>query len=39
MEQDALKSRANAVLSVRLTKLMVIRASEILAYGTAVKFK
>lgn len=40
MEQDAQKLGADAVVNVRLTTSMVMQgASEILAYGTAVKFK
>ncbi len=40
MTQDAKKIGANAVINVRLTTSMVMQgASEILAYGTAVKFK
>ncbi|WP_070137940.1 YbjQ family protein [Crocinitomix algicola] len=40
MEQDAIKLGADAVINIRLTTSMVMQgASEILAYGTAVKLK
>ena len=40
MEQDAQKLGADAIVNVRLTTSMVMQGcSEILAYGTAVKFK
>ena len=40
MENDAKKMGADAIVNVRLTTSMVMQgASEILAYGTAVKFK
>jgi len=40
MENDAKKLGADAIVNVRLTTSMVMQgASEILAYGTAVKFK
>jgi uncharacterized protein YbjQ (UPF0145 family) len=40
MIQDAKKLNADAILNVRLTTSMVMQgASEILAYGTAVKLK
>jgi len=40
MNQDALRLGADAVVNVRLTTSMVMQgASEILAYGTAVKLK
>jgi len=40
MVQDALRLGADAVVNVRLTTSMVMQgASEILAYGTAVKLK
>lgn len=40
MQQDAEKLGADAVINVRLTTSMVMQgAAEILAYGTAVKFK
>lgn len=40
MEQDAERMGADAILEMRLTTAMVMQgASEILAYGTAVKLK
>ncbi len=40
MERDAHKLGADAILNIRLTTSMVMQgASEILAYGTAVKLK
>ena len=40
MHQDAEKMGADAVLNVRMTTSMVMQgASELLAYGTAVKLK
>lgn len=40
MERDAQKLGADAILNIRLTTSMVMQgASEILAYGTAVKLK
>ncbi|AWV96765.1 YbjQ family protein [Arcticibacterium luteifluviistationis] len=40
MEQDAKRLGADAIVNVRLATSMVMQgASEILAYGTAVKFK
>ena len=40
MENDAKKLGADAIVNVRLTTSMVMQgASEILAYGTALKFK
>ena len=40
MVQDGLRLNADAILNVRLTTSMVMQgASEILAYGTAVKLK
>jgi uncharacterized protein YbjQ (UPF0145 family) len=40
LEQDALQMGADAVVNLRLTTAMVMQgAAEILAYGTAVKFK
>lgn len=40
MEKDAVKMGADAIVNVRLTTAMVMQgAAEILAYGTAVKFK
>ena len=40
MEQDGQRLHADAILNVRLTTSMVMQgASEILAYGTAVKLK
>jgi len=39
MEQDAVRLGADAVVNVRITTSMIMQgASEILAYGTAVKF-
>ena len=40
MEQDAKNMGADAIVNIRLTTSMVMQGcSEILAYGTAVKFK
>lgn len=40
MEQDAVKMGADAIVNIRITTSMVMQgASEILAYGTAVKLK
>ena len=40
MEEDAVRMGADAVLNVRFTTSVVMQgASEILAYGTAVKLK
>lgn len=40
LEQDALQMGADAVVNIRLTTAMVMQgAAEILAYGTAVKFR
>ncbi len=40
MEEDAARLNADAVINVRLATSMIVQgAAEILAYGTAVKFK
>ena len=40
LEEDAIKLNADAVINVRLATSMIVQgAAEILAYGTAVKFK
>ncbi len=40
LEEDGIKMKADAIINVRLATSMIVQgAAEILAYGTAVKFK